>query len=369
MVDVVLHEAGQRVPLGQVPAQHSQLVHLAERLGDPAPVAADAEEEVAGLRRGAERVVDEIEGLLDGALHVDAHLEAELMAMPEHLEEPQRLLAEGAPVRLGQVQLLVDDDEPVGERLLAQAPLHGGAAREGLAAAGDQAPGYPVDHPRVEIVVAHELLDPERQLVGGVAEVLGDLGLDVAREHVVLVPGEEVQLVAHPPQEGERLVARLLLARGDEPLVQELAQGPGAELGGGEPHRGVDVAQPARRLLHVGLAHVGRPAELAVALVALGEGGLEELGEVLLVDVLREHFPEAVEEAPVAHQEARLLHRGAAREVGAGHGQAIGQAAHRVADLQAEIPERVEQPLGRPLDVGAHLAVVDHHEVEVGQRV
>ena len=103
VVDVVLHEAGQRVPLGQVPAQHSQLVHLAEGLGDPAPVAGDAEEEVAGLRRGAEGVVDQIEGVLDAALYVDAQLEPELMAVPEHLEEPQRVLAEGAPVRLGQV--------------------------------------------------------------------------------------------------------------------------------------------------------------------------------------------------------------------------------------------------------------------------
>ena len=99
-------------------------------------------------------------------------------------------------------------DEPVGERLLAQPPLHGGAARQRLAAAGDQAARDAVDHARVQVVVAHELLDPERELVARVAEVLGDLRLDVAREHVVLVPGEEVQLVAHPPQEGQRLVGR-----------------------------------------------------------------------------------------------------------------------------------------------------------------
>ncbi len=34
---------------------------------------------------------------------------------------------------------------------------------------------------------------------------------------------------------------------------------------------------------------------------------------------------------------------------------------------QAQVPQRVEEPLGRSLDVGRHLAVIDDHEVEVGE--
>ena len=129
----------------------------------------------------------------------------------------------------------------------------------------------------------------------------------------------------------------------------------------------MDVAQAPGRLLHVGLAHVGRGAELAVALIALGERGLEELGEVLPVDVLREHLPEAVEEPPVADEIARLLHGGAAGEVGARHRHAVGQAPHRVAHLKAEVPERVEQPLGDALDIGRHLAVEEEEQIQIGQ--
>ena len=369
VIDVVLHEARERAPLGQVAPEHPQLVHLAEGLRDPAPVATDAEEQLPGLRRRAEPIVDEVEGVLDRPLHVDAQLEPELVTVPEDLQQPQRVLPERAAVGMRQVQLLAEHDEAVRERFLAQPAVHPGPARQRLAAAGDQAPGHAVDHPRVQVVVAHELLHRQRQLVAGVAEVLRDLRLDVARQHVVLVAGQEVQLVPHPPQEGERLVGRLLLPLGDEPLVRQLAERPGAELGGGQPHRGVDVAQPSRRLLHVGLAHVGRPAELPVALVPLGERGFQELVEVLLVDVLGQHFPEAVEEPAVAHQEARLLHRGAARKIGARHGQAVRQAAHRVADLQSEVPQGVEDALGHPLDVGAHLAVVDEQQVQVRERM
>ena len=274
----------------------------------------------------------------------------------------QEALADGLIV-------LVQHEEPVGERLLAETALHRGGTRERLPAAGDEAPGHAVNHPRVEIVVPHELLHRQGDVVGHVAEVLRDLGLDVAREHVVLVAGQEVQLVAHSPEKGQRGVRGRPLAVGDEPLVGQLAQGARPELGGGQPHGGVDVPEASRRLLHVGLAHVGGAAELPVALVPLGQRGLQELGEVLPVDVLGQDLPEAVEEPPVADEIPRLLHGGPAGEVRPRHGHAVGQAPHRMAHLEPQVPQRVEEPLGRPLDIGPHLAIEDHHEVQVGQRM
>src|SRR5207249_9014273 len=139
--------------------------------------------------------------------------------------------------------------------------------------------------------------------------------LDVAREHVVLVARKKVQLVAGAPEKGQRRVGGRLLARRDESLVAELAQGAGAELGGAEPHRGVDVAQPARRLLHVRLADVRRRAVAAITLVALAQGRLEELAEVAPVDVVAQDAAEPGEQPPLAGEEPRLLHRGAARKV------------------------------------------------------
>ena len=140
-----------------------------------------------------------------------------------------------------------------------------------------------------------------------------------------------------------------------------------AELGGAEPHRGVDVAQPARRLLHVRLADVGRGAVAAVALVTLGQGRLEKLGEVTPVHVLAQHATEPAEEPAVAGQEPRLLHRRAARKVGPRHRHAVVERAQAVADLKTQIPQRVEELLHHPLHVRRLLTVVDHHQVDVGE--
>jgi len=49
-----------------------------------------------------------------------------------------------------------------------------------------------MDDPRVQVIVAHELLHGERHLVAHVAEVLRDLRLDIAPEHVVAVAGQKV---------------------------------------------------------------------------------------------------------------------------------------------------------------------------------
>ena len=144
-----------------------------------------------------------------------------------------------------------------------------------------------MDDARVQVVVVHEALDAEHIAVVLVAEVLGQARLQVAAEHVVLVAGEEVQLVAHPPQKGQGGVGGVLLAGADEALARQLAQRARAELRRAQPHRRVHVAQAARGLLDVGLADVGRGAELAVALIALGERLREELREVVAIDVAR----------------------------------------------------------------------------------
>src|SRR5439155_1654246 len=128
-------------------------------------------------------------------------------------------------------------------------------------------------------------------------------------------------------------------------------------------------AKAARRLLDVRLADVRRRAVLAVARVAFHQGRLEELAEVAAEDLLAQHALEAREQASVAGEEARLLHGGAAREVRARHRDAVVERAEAVADVEPEVPERVEQLLHHPLHVRRHLAVVDDHEVHVRERM
>ena len=103
----------------------------------------------------------------------------------------------------------------------------------------------------------------------------------------------------------------------------------------------------------------------AVALVALGQHLGEELGVVPAIDLAAERLLERAEQALVAGEHAGGLHRRAAGQVRPGEGEAIVERAAGVADPQAEVPERVEDLLRHPLDVGSDLAPVDEHEVEV----
>src|SRR5207247_6369239 len=152
------------------------------------------------------------------------------MEMPEDVQEARRLGAERAGVAVDEMELSVEEHEPVGQRLLALPALGRAPPRQRLLAARDQAARHTMDHPGMQIVVAHEPLDAERGVVVLVAQILRDPRLAVAPERVVLVPGAKVQLVARAPEEGQRRVGRRLLARRDEPLVGQLAQRAGAEL-------------------------------------------------------------------------------------------------------------------------------------------
>ena len=71
-------------------------------------------------------------------------------------------LRKRAGVAVGEVKPAVEEDEPVGQRLLPLPPLGRAAARERLLAARDEPAGDAVDHARVQVVVAHEALDAER---------------------------------------------------------------------------------------------------------------------------------------------------------------------------------------------------------------
>ena len=74
-----------------------------------------------------------------------------------------------------EVNLFVDHDQAVGQRLLAELSLHGAPVRERLPAARDEPTGHAVYDTRVQIVVAHELLDGERHLVRRVNATAAEL--------------------------------------------------------------------------------------------------------------------------------------------------------------------------------------------------
>src|SRR5690606_3473658 len=112
-----------------------------------------------------------------------------------------------------------------------------------------------------------------------------------------------------------------------------------------DPEQGVEVAEAALAFLDVGLDEVARGALLLVALVALGKLGGDELAAGALHDLGVEAGDEFVAQRAVAPDVAGLEDGGADRHVGARQAHAFGDAAGGVADLEAEVPEEIQDEL------------------------
>ena len=365
VVVIVLDETVQRTELREVGAEHPGVVHPPEGGRHAPPRTEDREEEVLQLGRRPPGLRGERwRGLLEGPLELDAELAPELLRVPEDPQDPGGFCLEDA--RLREVEPAGVDDQPVGEGRAAPAPPDRAVTGEPFLAARDQPRRDAVDRAGVPIVIAHERLGAEPHLVVLVSEAFGHRDLEPALQHVLLGPGQEVELVANAPEEGEGRVGRRPLLGGQESLVLQLPERARPEAGGGEPQRRVDVPQPAGRFFDVRLLEVDRTAVPAVALVPLREHPGEKLGVVAAVDLAPERPLERAEEPLLAGEHARGLHRGAARQVRPREGQAVVEGAAGVADAEPEIPEGVEDLLGHALDVRRHLAPVDQHEVEVG---
>ncbi len=215
------------------------------------------------------------------------------------------------------------------------------------------------------VVALHELLDGEA--LGGVAEAeqLGDGALVVEQQAVLGAAGEHVQGVAHLPQEGLALAEdaqlRVVHEAGGHQVLVALA----AEVALGHPADHLDVAQPAGRALDVGLEVVLGVVVAVVAADLLLPLGLEEAvgGPQPLRRQARLH---RLAQPFGTRHGAALEQVGDHRDVGRGLALAVGQRAHAVADLQADVPEEGDEG-GQRLAEGRVVVVLEQQQqVDVG---
>jgi hypothetical protein len=139
--------------------------------------------------------------------------------------------------------------------------------------------------------------------------------------------------------------------------------------GGLGPAQGVDVAQAPPALLQVGLQEEGDLAGLGVALghrVAQGGQPAGAGGPPLVAGPAGQLGGQV----GVADEEPGVELGGGGVEVGAGQGDGLLDRAHRMAQLQATVPDRVPEPLGHLVDVAAVAAAapVQQDQVEVAAR-
>ena len=214
----------------------------------------------------------------------------------------------------------------------------------------------------------HEALDVAQPGALRIAEPLRDAALDVERQALLGVAGDEMHVAAHRPQE--------ILAAPEQPVFGAVEHALLDQFLGiahpvdvfGDPEQGVEVAQAALAVLDVGLDQIARLAAAAMALLALGELGGDELGGGALHHLLVEARHHLVEQGAVAEQEPRLQDRGADGHVGLGEADAVVDRARRVADLEPHVPQAIEDGLGDLLAPGGLLVGQQEQQIDVRAR-
>jgi hypothetical protein len=105
-----------------------------------------------------------------------------------------------------------------------------------------------------------------------------------------------------------------------------------------------------------------------VALVALLQLGGDELGAGAADHIVLEAAHQLVRQLLVAGETAGLQDRGADGEVLAGELDALLDGPGRVADFEAQVPQRVEHVLDHALGVGGLLVGAQEQQIDVGER-
>ena len=296
-----------------------------------------------------------------------------LLEEQEDLEQGERMAAEHAVVH--DLDLPVADLEPPIEGPYARAAL---AVEEALAEELQQQFVQPAEGVDGPVVALHELLDAEIVVGVAVPEMVRDRDLPIEEQPVLAPAGEVVKRGSRLPQEVLAVAQASELLLGQETVVEEIAK-PGArsaldaEVAPRDPGDGLDVAEPARPLLHVRLEVVGRVAVAEVPLALLALLGVKE--PVGGPHPGRRHrIAHLVEQLARPGQVPGFDEVGDHGEVAAGLRRALPDAAHRVPDLEPEVPgqgdERFDAGVRTPaLERGRPPGVDQHQQVDVGARV
>ncbi len=226
----------------------------------------------------------------------------------------------------------------------------------------------PLDDRRRAVIALHELLDREIFLVLVLVAELGcERALVVEQQAFLGASGGEVQRIAISAQRRFRSIERGALGRIEHALRDHRVEIRRARDAPAEPAQQIERAQAAGPVLEIRLEVVRRVVEARVAIGLLGALGGEirrRRPEPGFVDEPRERFGERRR----AGETPRIEQVREYRDIDRGKLAAIAELAHRVARLEADIPQAREERLDH-VRVPLQRAGLDQHEqVDVGMR-
>ena len=242
------------------------------------------------------------------------------------------------PLRVLQRDDAVRQDDPVRE--LSEG---GRAAAIARACAVEHSLRGERDDAGVPVIGLHELLDAEGHAIDE-PELLRDVFLIPESQPVLLAAGAQVQKIADAPEHLAGVLELSDLARQKSPgadVVLLVARSPASPCG---PFGHIQISQAAAALLHVGLEKIKAASEATVA----GPGVLlertEEVDQVRLEDLLARAALEVVEQCAAAGDAPEVDQRRGGADVLASQAQHLVDASNGMPDVDAEIPQGVEQP-------------------------
>ena len=130
----------------------------------------------------------------------------------------------------------------------------------------------------------------------------------------------------------------------------------------------MEIAQATLAVLDIGLDLVPALAGPSRPLIPLGHFGVDELPRGALHHLRAEALFKFGKELRVAKDQARIEKRGADGHVGLPILQTLVDGARRVADLEAKIPEQIENVLGDTLSPRGLLVWQQKEQIDVGTR-
>ncbi len=375
MVHVELGLGDDAAEFGDVAAEQAGFRHQAQRLVRVLAAHQDVEEQPGRVRIAAQLRRHQVQVAGDRREGVRMQVELHAVGHLEQLQHGDRRL--GEDVRAGDRQATADNREArmVGLVQAHQARLdHLGQAGQGLGflgfELGAEGAGQRADLLGRHEVAAHEALDIGFAGAIDKAHAPRDFRLQVEAQAFLGPAGGQVQQDSHLPQKVEGAHEDLtLFFRQDGVEHAPLgARNMFVVAGGifGDPEQGVQVAQAALAFLDIGLDDEARRAGLHVAGVAFLELGGDELIGPGAHAVTAHLVAQALGQVAVAGDKAMLQHRGHDGVVALGIFQRLFDGTRGVADLQAEVPEGIEDELDDRFRVRGFLPGAQEQQVEIG---
>jgi len=378
MIEFMLHQAGELAELGDVFAEQVHLVHRPQNRGDfPAPFQ-DGQERFADVFVVQKVTVHEGKLVADELRKVGMQGHPPLLCVKENAHEPARRVAKN-PVGDG-MNLALDEFETVHhlrrQVAFGQPGAQGQPARRrrGQRHALFQRARDEVNVPHVRIKVAHEFLNAQTRRTFGVTQRMRHGGLDVLSQNVERTADLVMQFRPHAQQKTVGGFELFAFRLGHEFARLQVLEGAGAVFEERHPEQVLKIAQAPATVLDVRLLHARRVAILVAPRRLVLDAGRDILVLVAGDAFGNDQLLKFVEQRLVANDEARLDEGGLGLHVGVRHLHAVIQAADRMPDFQAEIPQGIQHPINqlgqmrqRPVD--RDLAEVQKHEINVAVRI